>query len=576
MAQNRISGLIFAAIAFVVIGCERQPPAGLILLNGNFMTMDPSSPQADALAIAGDRILEVGRSSTIRKLAGPETEIIDLEGAFVMPGFIEGHGHFHALGESLIRLNLNSTNSWEDVLEMVKTRAAEAQPGEWIVGRGWHQEKWDSSPVVTVQGYPIHDQLSRLSPDNPVLLHHASGHAIFANAAAMRAAGVNTNTRSPRGGAIIRDEEGHAIGVFEENAERLISNAWQRWRDSLPESERLSEWYRAVSLAQEECLAKGITSFQDAGSSFEEVERYKTLASRGDLDVRLWVMLNESPERLSEGLEDFPIMDVGNHYLTCRAIKAYLDGALGSFGAWLLKPYRDKPGFTGQNVTEIEELEEIARLAMAHNMQLCVHAIGDRANRELLDLYSRVFEENPGNADLRWRVEHAQHLDTADIPRFKEMEVIASMQGIHCTSDAPFVVRRLGKERAQFGAYPWRSLLDAGVHIANGTDTPVEDVDPLPCLYASVTRRRTDGSEAFFPEQRMSRQEALYSYTSGNAHAAFEAEQKGSLAAGKLADLVILDTDLSTCPDEDILSATVLHTIVGGEFKYSARQPSVN
>lgn len=562
--------LLLFALAVVIGSCSKQQTADSILINGIIHTMDESEPQVEALAILGDRIMAVGNESDILNFQGPETQIIDLEGQFAMPGFIEGHGHFHALGESLIRLNLTNTQSWDEVIQMVKERVRGAEAGEWIVGRGWHQEKWSAQPAETIQGYPLHHQLSAITPDNPVLLHHASGHAIFANAAAMELAGIDSETRSPRGGAIIRDENGRASGVFEENAEQLITAVWQRWRDSLPESVKEEEWMSAVSQAQEECLAKGITSFQDAGSSFEEVEKYRSLAMKQQLGVRLWVMLNESSTRLREGLENYPIIGVGNEYLTCRAIKAYLDGALGSFGAWLLKPYRDKPGFTGQNVTEIGELENIAGLAIDRGMQLCVHAIGDRANRELLDVYQKVFVRHPEQSDLRWRVEHAQHLDTADIPRFRDMKVIASMQGIHCTSDAPFVVKRLGTDRARLGAYPWRSLLDAGVLIANGTDAPVEDVDPLKCLFASITRRRTEGGTAFFPEQRMTRKEALYSYTMGNARAAFEEHSKGSLAVGKLADIVILDTDLNACAEEEFLSARVLHTIVGGIIRYSA------
>lgn len=562
---------IFACVVlYFVTGCSPREEADLILKNGTIYTMDEGQPVAQALAIQGDRILVVGSESKVMTYAGSDTRVQDLGGQFVMPGFIEGHGHFHALGESLVRLNLNDTKSWEEVINRVADRVAETPAGQWIVGRGWHQEKWDSVPAGAVGGYPFHEKLSAISPDHPVMLHHASGHAIFANAAAMSLAGINPETRSPRGGVIVRDEAGHATGVFEENAERLITGVYERWRDLLPESAKLGDWHKAVGVAEQECLSKGITSFQDAGSSFEEVERYRSLAVSDALNLRLWVMLNESPERLEAGLKGFPVIGAGRDFLTCRAIKAYLDGALGSFGAWLLQPYRDKPGFTGQNVTQISELEEIASLAMSAGMQLCVHAIGDRANRELLDLYSRVFDANPEARDLRWRVEHAQHLDTTDIPRFRKLDVIASMQGIHCTSDAPFVVRRLGEARARQGAYPWRSLLDAGVHVANGTDAPVEDVDPLKCLYASVTRKREDGSEAFFPEQCMTRQEALYSYTMGNARAAFESEKKGSLTPGKLADLVILDTDLFNCPEEQLLQARVLHTIVGGQYRYSA------
>ena len=271
---------------------------------------------------------------------------------------------------------------------------------------------------------------------------------------------------------------------------------------------------------------------------------------------------------MKDNMEGLPVVNVGNHFFTCKAIKTEVDGALGAFGAWLIKAYEDKRDFMGQNTTPLSEVSDIASLAMQHNMQLCVHAIGDRANQEVLNIMEETFKANPEQEDLRWRMEHAQHLDTTDIPRFKEMGVIASMQGIHCTSDAPFVVKRLGEERARTGAYPWRSLLDAGVIIANGTDAPVEDVDPIECFYASVTRKRVDTGFEFYPEQRMTREEAIYSYTLGNAYAAFEENDKGSLEVGKLADIVVLSKDLSQCADEEIMDTEILLTMVGGEIKH--------
>jgi len=273
---------------------------------------------------------------------------------------------------------------------------------------------------------------------------------------------------------------------------------------------------------------------------------------------------------LKQKLPGYPIIGAGNGFFTCRAIKSELDGALGAYGAWLLDPYNDKPGFTGQNTTSMEEVRRIADLALEYNMQLCVHTIGDRANRELLNLFEQVFSGNPQAGDLRWRSEHAQHIDPADISRFAKLGVIAAMQGIHCTSDAPFVEKRLGFARARDGAYPWRSLLDAGVVVGNGTDAPVEDVSALESFYASVTRKRADSNVAFFPEQCMTREEAIYSYTMANAFAAFEEKEKGSLEVGKYADMVVLSNDLLSCPDEEILNTKVMMTIVGGQIKYTA------
>jgi predicted amidohydrolase YtcJ len=267
-------------------------------------------------------------------------------------------------------------------------------------------------------------------------------------------------------------------------------------------------------------------------------------------------------------LNGFPWLNLGDYHLTVRAIKSEVDGALGAFGAWLLKPYADKYGFSGQNTTPLEEVDKIASLAAKHQLQFCVHAIGDRANKEVLDIFEQKIIQMKGKESPRWRMEHAQHLDTLDIPRFKKWGIIASMQGIHCTSDAPFVVKRLGVERSRTGAYPWRSLIDNGALIANGTDVPVEEIDPIACFYASVTRKRADTGFEFFPEQRMSRKEAISSYTLWNAFAAFEENDKGSLSIGKLADMVVLSNNLLTCSDEDILNTKVLMTIVGGEIKY--------
>ncbi len=542
--------------------------ADLVILNGNVVTVDQDQPEAEAIAIKNGKIIEVGDNSMIEKYRSESTKVIDAEGQFVMPGFIEGHGHFSGLGELLLNLNLLNTKSWEEIVEMVKEKAEQSPPGEWIEGRGWHQEKWMNVVEPNVLGYPYHDELSAVSPENPVILHHASGHSVFANAKAMEAAGITSETPDPSGGLIVRDNQGKAVGVFEERAEELIVGAHMDYLNTLSDEARKAKWYRGIEIAQEECLSKGITSFQDAGSKFYEIERYKEMAEKSELDLRLWVMVRHPYEVMKGRLDGFPILDVGDHHFTCRAIKSEVDGALGSFGAWLLKPYNDKPGFTGQNTTPISAVESIASLAYKKGMQLCVHAIGDRANREVLNIFEKYNAKASDQESLRWRVEHAQHLDTSDIPRFKSIRAIASMQGIHCTSDAPFVEKRLGSFRARTGAYAWRSLLDAGVPIANGTDVPVEDVDPIENFYASVTRKRIDNAMAFYPEQRMTREEAVYSYTLGNAYAAFEEKIKGSITKGKLADIVILSEDLLKCSDEDILNAKVLYTIVGGEVKY--------
>ncbi|MBK8503046.1 MAG: amidohydrolase [Saprospiraceae bacterium] len=566
-----MSKTIIAIGLICLMACQQDPPvrADLIIKNGIVATLNEMMPAAQAIAIKDGKILMVGDDKAVNELRDDSTTIIDAIGAFVMPGFIEAHGHFSGLGSSLQNLNFLRSKSWEDIVTMVGEKVKDSAPGEWIVGRGWHQEKWVRVPEENVHGYPHHDDLSKISADNPVLLFHASGHGAFANEAAMKAAGISRETADPVGGEIVRDNQGTAIGMFEERAQGLLYRAYQEYLETLSGEQKLQQWYDGIQLAEEECLRNGITSFQDAGSSFEWIDRYRELAEEGQLDLRLWVMIRHSADEMKDQLSDFPWIGLGENSLTVRAIKSDVDGALGSFGAWLLQSYDDKPNFVGQNTTEVAEVAAIAELAYAHDLQLCVHAIGDRANHEVLNVYQKYYERAIANSkDLRWRIEHAQHLAAEDIPRFAEMGVIAAMQGIHCTSDAPFVEKRLGHQRAKEGAYPWRSLLDAGAVIANGTDAPVEAVNPIESFYASVTRKRIDNGLEFFPEQSMTRYEALRSYTIDAAFAAFEEDIKGSFEEGKLADITILSQNLLECSDEDILKAEVLYTIVGGAVKY--------
>ena len=557
--------IFFTILLFTACATDESPD--LVLFNADIYTVDEENPTASAIAIKDEKIIAIGNDGEIKKLATTETEQLDLKGNFLMPGFIEGHGHFTGLGYSLLNLNFLRSKSWEEIVEMVEEQVKESEPGEWIVGRGWHQEKWDSLPHQHVGGYPTHEQLSEISPNNPVILTHASGHGLFANAKAMQISGVSLETADPKGGAIVRDEDGEAIGVFEERAMSVIRAAHEEYLATLSEEEKEKTWYKAVELAQEECLSKGVTSFQDAGASFVEVERFEKIAEAGDFEMRLWTMIRRSAKEMQGKLAGIRKINVGNNYYTCRAIKTEVDGALGSYGAWLLESYDDKPDFYVQNTTDIEEVERIAELAAKNDMQMCVHAIGDRANREVLDIMERTFKDIDGK-DLRWRIEHSQHINVADIPRFAELNVIASMQGIHCTSDALFAQKRLGERRAREEAYPWRSLMDAGAVVTNGTDAPVEDVDPLESYYATATRKRIDNGYEFFPEQKMTREEALKSYTLQNAYAAFEEDLKGSLQIGKLGDMVVLNKNLVSCSEAELLEAEVLYTFVGGDLKY--------
>lgn len=560
--------LMGVCIPLTVHGQQRA--AELVLVGGNIYTVDQARPHAEAVAVYQGRIVAIGSDRTILPFIGPETQVIDLQGKFAMPGFIEGHAHFVGLGESMMMLNLHQAKTWEEIVSQVEKATRTTPPGEWIIGRGWHQSKWDHAPSPNVDGYPTDFNMNLAAPNHPVLLTHASGHMSFANEYAMRLAGVDADTTNPKGGEIIKDENGKPIGIFRETAQALIQTVKTQADNQRPQIEKQFYWQQAVELASLECLKKGITSFQDAGSSLATVQTLRQLADKGKLGVRLWVMIRDSNERLHGQLANYKMVGYANQFLTCRALKRSIDGALGSHGAWLLSPYQDLPTSSGLNTASIESVTETAKIGIKNDFQVCVHAIGDRANREVLDIYEQLFKEFPSPFPRRWRIEHAQHLHPDDIPRFGKLGVIASMQGIHCTSDAIFVPQRLGMRRSQEGAYVWKSLIDSGAIVTNGTDAPVEDVDPIASFYASVTRRLTD-KFTFFPEQALTREQAIRSYTIDNAYAAFEENLKGSLVPGKLADIVVLTNDLIQCDEADIKNTRVVMTIIDGKIAY--REP---
>ena len=555
--------LTLAAIALTVSGAD------LVLRNGKIVTLDPANPEVTAIAVSRGRIVAAGSDAQMAPQILKDTQVINLGGRLAIPGFIEGHGHFAAIGQSKTELDLRDVRTWDEIVAVVTVAVREAKPGAWILGRGWHQEKWDRKPVPEVRGFPVHDALSTVSPNNPVLLVHASGHAVFVNAAALARAGISATTRDPPGGEILKDASGNPTGLLNEAAQSLANVALQRDLAQRNASEQNAQAEREIDLAARECLSKGITSFEDAGSPPEVIERIRKRAERGSLPLRLWVMLRTSNDGFRAWIKAHPsrMIEEADNHVTVRAIKEYMDGALGSRGAWMLEPYSDLPSSTGLNIQSVADIERTARIAIANGYQLAVHAIGDRANREVLNLYERVFSANRGETDLRWRIEHAQHLNPADIPRFAQLNVIAAMQGIHATSDGPMVIPRLGPKRAQEGAYVWRSLLETGAHIGNGTDAPVEDVSPIQCFYASVTRRMKNG-ETLYPAQKMTRMEALRSYTLENAYAAFEENLKGALKPGMLGDITVLSKDILTISDDELLTAQVDYTIVGGKVAY--------
>jgi predicted amidohydrolase YtcJ len=546
--------------------------ADLVLKHGKIITLDSSAPQAEAVAIKGHLIQATGTNQEIDPYVGSTTKVIDLEGRLAIPGFIEGHGHLLELGKTQMMLDLTKARNWEEIVAMVAETAQKARPNVWIQGWGWHQEKWDKPPKSEIDGLPTHHELSKVSPHNPVYLIHASGHASFINAKALELAGIGPNTPDPPGGEIVRDQNGHPLGMLRESAQHLIRDAFLAYQAQRPSEEIKEDQKKQIQLAMANALEHGITTFHDCGSSLSTIDLLIEMANEGTLPLRLYVMIKPD-DMLAEKLAAYRLINYGNNHLTVRAIKLFVDGALGSHGAWLLEPYADKPEKTGLPIESIESLTRTAEIGIQHGFQVNAHAIGDRANREILDIYQKVFQAYPNEKDLRWRIEHAQHLNPDDIPRFASLGVIASIQGIHATSDASWVIKRIGEKRAREGAYVWRKLWDSNAVLTNGTDTPVEKINPMSNFYATITRRLPDGS-TFFPEQRLTREEALRSYTINNAYAAFEEDMKGTLTAGKLADIVVLSEDILTIPEDEIPNAYVLYTIIGGKIIYEHITPS--
>ena len=560
---RRVGGAVVAVLAGVVparVGSASEP-ADLVLLNATVHTVDARRPRAEAVAVRDNRIVAVGTSAELRALVGPHSRVMDLRGRVVVPGFDDAHAHFLGLGFARLDVDLVGTRTFEDLLARVEQAVKARTPGEWIRGRGWHEEKWTTPAPGAVRGFPTHQALSAISPDNPVILERADGHAVLVNAKAMALFGVNRATRAPEGGEIIHDAAGEATGVFVDNAEPLVT----------PQERSEPERRRALELAMDECLQKGVTSLTDAGAPIEVIGLYKELAAGGKLRTRLYVMASGlgTMRALAK-----PESGLGNGLLDVRSVKLFADGALGSRGAALLEPYADDAGNLGLVRTPPEEMLEAARFALAHGFQVGIHAIGDRANRIVLDIYEKAFGERPEVKDPRFRIEHAQILDAAEIPRFGKLKVLASMQGIHCPSDRPWAPKRVGDARVAEGAYVWRKLLDAGARIVNGTDAPVEDVSPIQNFHASVTRAGADGQPkgGFDPDQKLTRAEALRTMTLGAAYASFAEKQKGSIEVGKLADLVVLSQDILSVPDDALLQTEVLVTILDGRVLYEKRK----
>jgi len=564
---------VFFLCAVLLVGCSSTgPKADLVLKNGTIVTLDEEHGEVEALAASGDTILTVGSMADVESYVGSDTRVVDLEGRLAVPGFIEGHGHFMGMGQAQLQLGLLDTQSWDQIVAMVDSAADEIPSGAWLEGRGWHQEKWTAEPERTVRGFPTNERLNEVAPDTPVFLTHASGHAAIANDAALRKAGIGPNTSNPSGGTIVLDSDGRATGVLLETADGLVQDAIEESRSDMTAEERQARKRKQVRLAAENALAHGVTSFHDQGASFETIELYREMAQNGELGIRMYAMVSQS--EVTPGTQDklasLRTVGAADHHFTVRSIgEVTVDGALGSRTAWMLEPYNDAPDDTGTEVTDMERVREIAEIAMEEDYQLAVHAIGDRANRESLDLIDSVFAAAGVNGEkLRWRIEHAQHLHPDDIPRFADLGIIASMQAIHACSDAPYNYKRLGAERVEQGAYLWKTLWEDGVVIANGTDVPVEKIDPFANVHCTVTREVPQADTTFTEEEAVTRRQALKSYTVKNAYAAFAEDVRGTLTPGKLADVAVLSSNILEGTDDQIRSTNVDYTIVGGEVAY--------
>ena len=568
--RKRFPGsIIIVTGIFISITCQvPNDPADLILRNGKIVTMDDRWPQVSALAVKGDRISAVGSDRDMLRYIGTETQVIDLKGMLAIPGFIEGHGHFYSLGASLMELELRNAENWDAIITLVAEEAKNKKPGTWIVGRGWHQDKWDREPQPNVEGLPTHDKLSAVSPQNPVFLSHTSGHGVFVNQAAMQVSGISERSVDPPGGEIVRDENGEPIGMLREYAAQPVRDALKAYQNQRSAQEVEMNMRQQVLLAAQNAIKNGITSFQDMGSTWEELDHLKIMATEGSLPIRLYMAVQEPAVEMEERLADYRLVGYGNNFLTIRCIgEKVLDGALGTHGGWLLESYTDLPRSFGLNVTPVPEIQYSAELAIKHGYQLAIQGIGDRAARELFNIYEEQFTMHPDKKDLRWRIEHAQVTHPDDLPRYSELGVIPGIQGIFACSDGPWVVDRLGEERTKERGYVFRSMAESGAIIMNGTDPPVEEIDPIASFHCSVTRELPDGS-IFQPEQRLTRDQALRSYTINNAFAAFEEHLKGSITPDKLADITVLSKDIMSVPEDEILETEIIYTILGGKIVY--------
>ncbi len=552
--------VVVALLLGLVVPVPQSSAADIVFKNGNVYTVDPKTPRAQAIAVTKDRIVFVGSNADAQKLVGPKTRVVDLKGNTVLPGFADAHQHLSGVGFREMNLNLEGTTSLEDFLAKVKARVAQAKPGEWVTGRGWIETHW--KPPV----FPTRWDLDKVAPNNPVILGRADGHGSVANSAALNLGGINKNTPNPFGGEISKDKQsGEPNGMLLDSAQGLVR------RRIPPTSPADAE--RAVVLGVKRNIELGWTQIQDAGGSYNEVELFRKLYGEGKIKLRIYKAVHGPGPSATRLLNEGATIGAFDNRFTFRTIKVVSDGALGSRGAALLDPYSDASDTSGFLTVKAEELRPMLVDALRKGIQVETHAIGDRANRFILDEYEAAFKAVPASerkvADPRWRVEHAQIVNPADIPRFAKLGIIPSMQPSHAIGDLHFAPSRLGVPRLD-GSYAWETFIKSGVVIAGGSDAPVERGEPMIEFYAAVARKDQKGfsGEGWHPEEAVSRDDALKMFTLWPAYAAFEEKLRGSIEVGKLADFTILSADIMTIPAPEILKTRCTMTVINGEIVY--------
>ncbi len=557
MTQNKWWILIPIVIIGSIYYIIRSTPgeANYLFINGMIYTLDSNNTVAQAIAIRRNRIVAVGNSADLMR-AFKSNNVIDLQGTIILPGLIDGHCHVLGEGGRLQTLDLVGTTSSEQIAELVLKRSKEIPAGQWIIGRGWDQNDWDD------KRFPSYQLLDRAAPNNPVLLRRVDGHAIWVNTKTMQLAGITTQLRDPEGGKIHRDNAGNPTGVFVDNAIDLINRIIPELTDE--------EIEKRLELALNECARLGLTEVHDMGVDLRTIKIYKKLIDEGKCPIRVYAVIDGTGETWDYYLQHGKEVGYGDGMLTVRAIKLYIDGALGSRGAALVEEYSDEPGNRGLTLTSEEKLTAICKQALEHGFQVCTHAIGDRGNHIMLNVYEKVLQSSDKSVETpRWRIEHAQVLLPFDIPRFKQLNILPSMQPTHATSDMYWAEERLGLNRVK-GAYAWRSLLQTGANIISGSDFPVENVNPLYGIFAAITRQDKDGypTDGWYNNQRMTIDEALRSFTQWAAYGSFEENEKGTIEVGKWADLTVLDKNIFNLQPKEIFNTNVVMTMVGGRVVY--------